>query len=137
MSDNHKKLSDDKIMAKVLEELRFSGLAFSRELGYKSHGTIHNILKKQNSISQDLINKITAKFPQVNYLFLAKGQEPVLLDRKLAKNQLNVLFPEVAKIGKPSYDEESFLVLKSIDHKLGIIAELLSGQMETKKADDK
>jgi hypothetical protein len=133
MSDNHKKLSDDKIMEKVLEALRYSGLAFSKELGYKSHGTIHNILKKQNSISQEMINRITGKFPQVNYLFLTKGQEPVLLDRKLAKNQLNVLFPDVAKMEKPIYDEEVFLTLKSIDFTMKKILEIL----ETKKGDDK
>lgn len=133
MSDNYKRLSDDKIMEKVLEALRYSGLAFSKELGYKSHGTIHNILTKKNSISHKMIDKITGKFPQVNYLFLAKGQEPVLLDRKLAKNQLNVLFPDVAKMEKPIYDEEVFLTLKSIDFTMKKILEIL----ETKKGDDK
>jgi hypothetical protein len=133
MSDKNKKLSDDVIMEKLLEELRFSALALSQKLGYKSHSSIHHILNKRNKISIDLINRIVKEFPFVNYMFLSKGELPIVVPDKLARNQFQVLFPgEKRKGEQPSYDLESFAVLKSIDAKMDIIIELL----KQKKADN-
>ena len=42
--DIKKEIPDAEIIQKILEELRYSALAFSKELGYKSHASIDHIL---------------------------------------------------------------------------------------------
>lgn len=133
MADTNKKIPDAKIMEKLLEELNMSGLAFSKKLGYKNHMSINHILKGRNFMSIDMINRIIKEYPYVNYMFLSKGEMPIVIPDKLARNQFQVLFPGEKKSGnEPTYDLESFAVLKSIDAKMDIIIELL----QQKKADN-
>ena len=86
-----KLLPDNEILNKLLKELRYSGLAFAKELEYKSHSSIHHVLSGQNSISDDMIDKIIKKFPQVSYWFLKKGKLPIVLNDKLARNQTSIV----------------------------------------------
>lgn len=115
MSENIKEIPDSEIMEKVLAELRYSALAFANELKYKSHSTIHHILCGRNKISDDLVDRIIKRFPEVHYWFLKKGQLPVLLNDKLTRNQANLLG---AKIGVDNidYSTETFIVLKNIEN---------------------
>lgn len=109
-----KEISDAEIMQRILEELRYSALAFSKELEYKSHASIDHILKGRNSISESLIDKVVIRFPEVNYWFLKKGQEPILLSDKLKRNQQN-LFSKPLNTAQIDYSLESFAVLKNIE----------------------
>jgi hypothetical protein len=109
-----KEISDAEIMQRILEELRYSALAFSKELEYKSHASIDHILKGRNHISESLIDKVVLRFPEVNYWFLKKGQEPILLNDKLKRNQQN-LFSKPLNTAQVDYSLESFAVLKNIE----------------------
>lgn len=129
MMNSIKKLEDKDIIKNILTELRYSGLAFSKELGYSSHSTIHHILTGKNCISDDMANKIIKRFPNVNWLYIKKGEEPLLLPDKMAMSQAN--FKKINREEEITYDLESFGVLKSIDFSLKRIVELL----ETKKKD--
>jgi len=123
-----KRIPDDEIMQQILKELRYSGLKFSEKLGYKSAGTIHHILAKRNFISDDLIDNIIKNFPEVNYWFLKKGRLPVILEDKLARNQMNILASD-PKSTAPDYSLEMFATMKNIEVLLGRILE----EMENKK----
>ncbi len=112
--ENNNQIPDSEIMKKVLAELRYSALAFANELGYKSHSTIHHILSSKNKISDDLVDKIIKKFPEVHYWFLKKGQLPVILNDKLKRNQAN-LFGKPIGIDSPDYSLETFTTLKNIE----------------------
>lgn len=117
MATTHKELEDSEIMTKLLLELRYSALAFSKELGYKSHSSIDHIQKGKNKISEGLMDRIIKKFPEVNYWFLKKGSMPIILNDKLKRNQANLFNNlEVPKV--LNYDLESFLVLKNIERLL-------------------
>ena len=109
-------------MEKLLGELRYSALAFSKELEYKSHSTIDHILKSQNKISENLRDRIIKKFPEVNYWFLKKGKMPILLNDKLKRNQNN-LFSSFEPKKDINYELETFLVLKNIEKLLIDISE--------------
>lgn len=113
-NENNKNLPDAEIMKKVLAELRYSALGFSKELGYASHSSIDHILHGRNNISDNLIDKIIKRFPEINYWFLKKGQEPISLNDKLKRNQAN-LFGKTIAIEAPDNSIESFIVLKNIE----------------------
>lgn len=128
MNNSIKKLEDKDIMKNILAVLRYSALAFSKELEYSSHSSIHHVLTGKNSISDDMANKIIKHFPEVNWLYIKKGEEPIILPEKLRQNQANFKPKQPEGI---TYDLESFGVLKSIDFSLKRIVELL----ENKKSD--
>lgn len=115
MSENIKEIPDSEIMEKVLAELRYSALAFANELKYKSHSTIHHILCGRNKISDDLVDRIIKRFPEVHYWFLKKGQLPVLLNDKLTRNQANLLGVKIG-VDNIDYSTETFIVLKNIEN---------------------
>lgn len=112
--ESNKDLADSEIMRQLLAELRYSALALANELGYKSHSTIHHILCDRNKISDDLIDKIIKRFPEVHYWFLKKGHLPVLLNEKLKQNQQN-LFGKSVTVESPDYSLETFATLKNVE----------------------
>lgn len=111
-----KKLEDSEILRNLLKELRYSGLQFGKILGYASTASIHHVLKKTNGreMSEEMINRIMKHFPEVNYWYLKKGQLPIILEEKLAKNQTNILFGKEKSI-VPDYSQETFNTLKNIE----------------------
>lgn len=70
---------DKQRSAEMLKEtIDFIGITYyelSKELGYKSTSSIYHIKDGLNNISNSLAQKIVARYPQVNYLFLM-GKEP-------------------------------------------------------------
>jgi len=80
--ENYKLLTDSQIMIKLLDRLRYSANALSKKL-HVTPSAIYHIMNGQNSLSDDMANKITDIFPEVNYLFLKKGEEPILISRAL------------------------------------------------------
>jgi len=123
-----KRIPDDEIIKQLLAELRYSGLKFSEKLGYKSAATIHHILAKRNSISDDLINNVIKNFPEVNYWFLKTGKLPIILDEKLSKNQMNILVGKQESKNAPDYSLEMFATMKNIEVILGKILENLESK---------
>lgn len=113
-NESLKIIPDSEIMKRVLAELRYSALAFSKELDYSSHSSIDHILHDRNKISDNLIDKIIKRFPEINYWFMKKGQEPVVLNDKLKRNQAN-LFGKPIGIDSPDYSLETFTTLKNIE----------------------
>lgn len=127
MKNENKIISDSEIMKQLLEKLRYSGLEFANELGYKSASTIHHILKGRNKISDDLINKITIKFPEVHYWFLKKGQNPIVLNEKFKNNQFELLGAK-GDVENPDYSLETFATLKNIEKILLKIVTILENK---------
>ena len=76
--ETQKKLKDSEILEKVLYALRVNKKQFSEELGYKSHMSIYYVGDGTNRITQDMINRIIIRYPEVNPIFLQKGDgEPL------------------------------------------------------------
>lgn len=60
-------------------------------LGYKSHMAIYHVIKGKNRLTDDMIERIILKMPQVNYLFLKKGIGKPLKSKSAAQLQDNLL----------------------------------------------
>jgi predicted transcriptional regulator len=84
--ENFKKLEDSQIMIKLLDRLRYSANALSKKLNV-TPSAIYHIMNGQNSISNDMAYKIIDLFPEVNYMFLKKGEEPIITNRVHTKQQ--------------------------------------------------
>lgn len=83
------KLTDDVILANVLEALDVSANKFAKKLEYKSSATVYHVLKGTNSISTEMANKAVDVYPQLNFLYLTRGEEPIILDRGTSVGQAN------------------------------------------------
>lgn len=83
------KLTDDVILANVLEALDVSANKFAKKLEYKSSATIYHVLNGVNGISTEMANKAVDVYPQLNFLYLTRGQEPIILDRGTSVGQAN------------------------------------------------
>lgn len=88
-----KQLSDSEIMDRLLDAIRYKAPEFADKLGYKSAASIYNVMKEYNGakITKSMANKIIEHFPNVNLMFLLKGEEPILVDNSKAIAQHNVL----------------------------------------------
>lgn len=91
------KITDSEIMEMLLEELRYKASPFSKELGYNSSSSIYFILKGRNRITDDMIRRIIERFPEVNELFLKRGEHPVLLNISQKIGQANLLGIDLEK----------------------------------------
>ena len=109
--ENYKKMKDSQIMIKLLDSIRFSANKLSKRLNV-TPSAIYHIMNGINSISDDMANKIALEFPEVNYLFLKKGEEPILTNRHLTpptrtiEQQMNMppLFDNIPKMLKEIQD---------------------------------
>ncbi|TYP76236.1 hypothetical protein [Aquimarina intermedia] len=78
-----KKQTEDAVrLNKVLEKLGITGNELSRELDYKSPSSVYQILEghQNKKLSNKMINKIIARFPQISYKYLKKGEGDVLVE---------------------------------------------------------
>lgn len=123
-----KKISDSEILRAVLGALDIPADKFRKKLEYKSAATMGLILKGQNNLSDDMIDKIIKYYPQINYWYLKKGRLPIILEEKLSQNQMNVLFGKDQPKNVPDYGLESFTTLKNIEVLLGKILENLESK---------
>lgn len=114
MKTENKPIPDSEIMKNLLIELRYSALAFSKKLEYKSHSSIDHILKGKNDISENMKDKIIKLFPDVNYWYLKKGQKPIIINRKSENNKAESSEFK-ASVEKPDYALETFTTLKNIE----------------------
>ena len=80
-------LTDGVRLQAVLDELHINASFMAKELGYKSHSMFYQILNGQYSIGSELAKKIIERWPEVSYLYLMLGEEPVILDRENERNQ--------------------------------------------------
>jgi len=85
-----KKLTDSEIMSSLLEKLRYSANSFAKELGL-TPSSIYHIVNGKNTISDNLCTRITTKFPEVNFLYLKRGEEPMFINSSLSRTQYNIL----------------------------------------------
>lgn len=72
---------DRKMNANILAE----------KLGYKSHMSIYHVVSGKNKLTDEMIEKIVLKMPQVNYIFLKKGIGKPLKSKSAAQLQNNLL----------------------------------------------
>lgn len=68
------KLSDKEIIQNVMDSLGIKSPEFAKELELSSVTSIYNIKNGVHGISNEMINKIITKYPEVNYLYLKRGQ---------------------------------------------------------------
>lgn len=73
--------NDRKMNANILAE----------KLGYKSHMAVYHVTSGKNKLTDDMIEKIILKMPEVNYLFLKKGIGKPLKSKSAAQLQDNLL----------------------------------------------
>lgn len=92
MEDNSKDLTDAEILERVIEALDTNPHRLGVRLGYKSpSASIRNVLIGDGGISKAMMDKIVEEYPQVNYLFLAKGQGEPLNTGASKQNQQNMM----------------------------------------------
>jgi hypothetical protein len=120
-----KKIADSEILRGVLNALDIPADKFRKKLEYKSAATMGLILKGQNNLSDDMIDKIIKNYPQVSYWYLKKGRLPIILEEKLSQNQMSILFSKDQPSNAVNYDFESLETLKNIEAVLLRIENLL------------
>ncbi len=85
------KLKDDEILRNVIDALGVKVPEFRKQLNYSSNTTIYNVFKGVHKISSDMINRILHAYPEVNYLYLKRGQGVPLKVGPAVTNQKNIL----------------------------------------------
>ena len=116
-----KKLNDSEILSQLLKEINYSAHKFANKMGYASASSIYHILKGTNKISSAMADKIVDALPGVNYLFVTRGELPILLDNSETIGQSNIL--GLSK--KVSFDDVP-QTLKNIENLLVQVLEKLS-----------
>lgn len=116
-----KRISDAEIIAKIMTAVKENGNSMSIALGYKNPRSIYAILGGENKISTNMANKIVDVFPQVNYLFVTRGELPILIDQSKAIGQQHILgfskeSPKLEDV--PQLLSDILKELKSISNKL-------------------
>jgi len=74
--------TDGEIVRGVVAALGIMSLQrFAKELGYSNSSSIYHLMKNLNGrkINESFIDKVTARYPQVNELYL-RGKSDVVLD---------------------------------------------------------
>ena len=61
------------------------------KLGYKSHIAVYHVTRGKNKLTDEMIEKIILKMPQVNYLFLKKGIGKPLKSKSATQYQSELL----------------------------------------------
>lgn len=90
---NYKKLEDRVILDELLRALKTNKKKLAENLGYASHMSIYYVANGRNHITNDMADRIMLKYPEVNYLFITKGELPVLKSKPGTpepKNDLNI-----------------------------------------------
>ncbi|CAL2094509.1 hypothetical protein [Tenacibaculum sp. 190524A02b] len=88
-----KTITDSEIIKEVMAKLGISNISFfANKLGYKNAASISAIINghQGKKLSEKLIGRILATYPQVSEEFLRFGKEPVLQATSI-KPQLNEL----------------------------------------------
>lgn len=83
------KLEDSVILSNILNALDISANKMATRLRYASPSSIYHILNGTNSISTDMANKIVDMYPRVNFLYVTRGEDPILLDGPEIRGQSN------------------------------------------------
>jgi hypothetical protein len=104
MKTTEKKLPDKDIMQTVISCLKLTPYAFGKKLDYKSTMSIYNVLAGTKQISNDMINRISIHYPEVNYLFLTTGEGIPLRNATEAEMHRN-LFNSQEEISKVLWTE--------------------------------
>lgn len=120
-----KKKEDKVIIEDVIHALRLNKKSFSKELKYKSHMSIYYVADGTNRLSEDMINRIMIRFPEVNYLFLKTGQGNPIASKEERKNQENIFNIEQNK--KTPFQDFVDLPerIKSMEQKMDQMLELI------------
>ena len=119
-----KKITDSEIITQLLNKLRYSANEFAQSLGYKSSSSVYNVIKDIGGakISASMVSKIMEVYPNVNHLFLAKGQLPILVGGSMNEppRELGSLLNFATQ---DTSDSELPETLKNIEFLLGEILE--------------
>lgn len=94
------KPSDAEILSNVLQALDITANKLAVKAEYKSASSVYHILNGENNISSQFAEKVVELYPQVNILYLIRGEEPIILDRGPSIGQSNFY-----NHNKASYDQ--------------------------------
>lgn len=129
---SRKNLEDKEILEQLLFALKINKKTLSERLGYKSPMSIYYVEQGRNLINDNMIDKIIKEFPQVNYMFLKKGEYPILKNKASEQIQRNVFgVPETQK----EVTLEELKKLPERVRKLEDQVEFLLEQLQKQKSD--
>lgn len=96
------KPTDGEILSNVLNSLNLTANKLSVKMGYKSANSVYNIIDEnhQAKITIKFAEKLVELYPQVNFLYVTQGKEPVLLNNGMSIGQSNLFNNE-----RPSFDD--------------------------------
>ncbi|MDW5288706.1 hypothetical protein [Formosa sp. PL04] len=85
------KIKDSEILANVASALRLTNNGLATALEYKSPASIYHVINGVNALSKGMIDKIIKYFPNVNRVYLEKGEAPIILEGESLQTQLDFM----------------------------------------------
>lgn len=86
-----KAIPDKEILNNVMTALNVRAEAFRKKLKYNTKNTIYAVLRGDNSLSRDFINRVVLNYPEVSYNYLTRGMGTPLIQGSRAITQKNIL----------------------------------------------
>lgn len=86
----HKEIDYAEILKNAIEAVNSNYNQMARLCGYASPSSLYHIKEGRNNITIDMANKMIDAFPQLNYLYLTKGEGPITINPNEAIGQHNV-----------------------------------------------
>ena len=88
-----KKLKDSEILKQVLDSVHMTKNKFGPAIGYSNSTSIYHVFRNEGDplkqpITSGMIDKILARFPNVSYAFLTKGEGNVLNPQPLFRGEI-------------------------------------------------
>ena len=106
-------ITDAQKVNNLIAALNLNIYSFTKRLKL-SRGTVYHVIKGKNSLSENLIMRITNEFPEVNRKYLDTGELPII---------------NIIEKAKKNIDEDGYILirkaeLKEINAKLDYLIEL-------------
>ncbi len=92
-------------LQELLDSLSLNPRSFALELGMDQATTIYNIFNRDTKISKKLLDKICARFTQVNREWLMTGHGSMYLGSTALEDDLTVTAKQVLEVLNPKIDQ--------------------------------
>ncbi len=96
--------SSQQVLNDLLDYLKISANKLALEIGLKANTAIYHVKNGRNNLSAELANKITSRYPEINYSWLLTG-DGEMLNTGSQKGQKKEMFSQEVNEPEVSYGD--------------------------------